>query len=150
MGDLENEDDFGTRRRKAIFDDDGADDEGDEETEDTEDDEDEDNEDGEDKQYTEIELKAEREDLLGRKVYTEDSIEDFISALKDGEEYDEAINTHLKLMPDESEEDKPQVSDAEADLAKEFPEMTKQMAEQEKSSSEEFPKMDKDMKKKKN
>ena len=150
MSDLENEDDFGTRRRQAIFGDDGDD-------EDNQGDEDEDNQEDEKEArvYTEAELGAERRDLLGRKVYTEDSIEDFISALEDGVEYNEATETYLKLMPDEpdeSEDESEPVRETteEQDLDAEFPTMAKDLANREKSSSEdEFPELTKEMNKKK-
>lgn len=132
--DEKNEDDFGTRRRNALFGDDPDEDVEDEETKEA-------------RVYTEEELKAERKDLLGRKVYTPDSIDSFIAALKDGEEYDEAINTYLKLMPDESEdEDETEAETSEEkELAAEFP----TMAEQEDVSEDEFPEMTKEELKKK-
>lgn len=137
------DDDFAGRRREAIFGDDTEDDE------DNKGDEGENNEDGEDKQYTEIELKAEREDLLGRKAYTPESIDSFIDALRDGEDYQKAVDAHLELMadePDDSDEKVNETTEAQ-DLSAEFPTMD----EEEKSSSEEFPTMtEEELKKKKN
>ena len=131
------DDDFSGRRRKAIFGDDVDDDTGDDG--DNKGDEDENNEDGEDKQYTEIELAAEKEDLLGR-GYTEDSIAEFIAALVDGENYQEAAESYLKMKPDEDESEKPD---------SEYPVMMKELAEREKGSDEEFPLMAKELNKKK-
>lgn len=140
MSDSENEDDFGTRRRQAIFGDDGDTEDVEDETEDTEDDETEETKEA--RVYTKEELEKEKQDLLGRKVYTEDSIEDFISALQDGVEYNEAVDTYLKLMPDESDS-------GERDLlSEEYPLMAKELAEREHPSKEEYPSM-KDLQKEK-
>ena len=122
------DDDFSLRRMAALGD----------ETEDNEDGETETKTKG--KEYTDIELAAEREDLLGRKVYTEDSIEEFIAALRDGAEYYAAAESYLKMKTDEDESEKPD---------SEYPVMMKELAEREKGSDEEFPLMARELSKKK-
>ena len=150
MSDVDkNDEDFSTRRRNALFGDDPDEDLDDDE--DNQGDEDEDNEDGEDKQFTEEELEKERKDLLSR-GYTEDSIDSFITALEDGENYQEAAETYLKLTPDESEDESEPASEKSGErdlLSEEYPLMKKQMEEQEKSSDDEYPKLTAEMNKKK-
>lgn len=114
------------------------------------DDDQEDNEDNEGdgteaKEYTEIELAAEREDLIGRGVYTKSSIEEFVDALRAGENYQEAAESYLKLTPDEPEDEDETVSESE-----EYPLMSKELADRAKDSgTDPYPKMTKELKEKK-